>query len=115
MAINAIKVVERRTVKRDYDFDGVEAIIDHPKHGRLFICDGFAGVGSLRGGAVRWEHGFVAKLKADDTFAALDAEDQRYVCPQALLSVIEAGQDDERPILEWDGHAVDRVAKAAGL
>lgn len=54
---NMITVVESRTVERDYGFNGTEAVLDHPKHGRVLLCDGYGGENTLAGGAVRWSHG----------------------------------------------------------
>lgn len=105
-------VVETRSVKRDYGFTGTEAIVDHPAHGRLLVCDGFGGKDSMQGGAVRFEHGVVIKLRNDDDFASLDADWNE------STSVIDAamhGYDDSRPVLEWSGFMVKRLAEACGL
>lgn len=106
--MSKITVVESRSVERDYGFAGVEAIIEHPSHGRLLIRDGFGGMGQPRGGAVRWVHGMVCKLQPGDTLDGL-REDTR------VLSAVLAGYDDTRPVLDWDGHVIAAVAKSAGL
>lgn len=105
-------VIEKRNIKRDYGFDGVEAIVDHPKHGRLLVCDGFGGMDSLRGGAVRFEHGIVCKLHDDDTFAALDAA---WNDVTTIMAAVTTGYDDSRPVLEWDGMMVAKLAEGCGL
>ena len=98
-------VIETRDVERDYGFRGTNAIIDHPKHGRLLVCDGFGGMDTLRGGAVRWEHGIVVLLRADDTFATIDP----------TWDYVRHGYDDDRPIQMWGGQAIASLAKACGL
>ena len=47
-----ITLIEQRKVECEYQFTGTDAIIDHPKYGRLFICDGFGGMDELRGGGL---------------------------------------------------------------
>jgi hypothetical protein len=98
-------LIEKRTVTREYDFQGTDAIIYHPKLGRLLIKDAFGGMGQLRGGAVRWEHGMAIQLKPDDSFESL----------RDLLGMVLAGYDPERPVLEWDGRAVESLAKSLSL
>jgi hypothetical protein len=105
-------VAEKRDVERDYGFSGVEAIIDHPEHGRLLICDGFGGMDDLKGGAVRFEHGLVVKLHDEDTFDALDADWNEAT---SVMTAVTHGYDDTRPVLEWTGYMVDELAKACGL
>lgn len=104
-----IIIVERRQVEREYGFTGVEAIIDHDRHGRLLICDGFGGIDSLRGGAVRFEHGLVIKLHADDTLESLHDN------ASAIMDRALSGYDDSRPVLEWDGQKIAWLAQSLGL
>lgn len=107
------KLIEKREVTRDYGFDGIDAIVDHPTHGRLLIMDGFGGTDTLKGGAVRWEHGMAIKLQDGDTIDGLiNGEWNDYT---TLMGAVIAGHDDSRPILEWDGDMVESVAKSVGL
>lgn len=106
-----IRIVESREVERDYGFRGVDAIVEHPKHGRLMLCDGYGGVDTLSGGAVRWRHGAVYTLQPADTFAALDAP---YNDTTTVLQAMRAGYGDRAP-LDWDGAAIEGMAEAAGL
>ena len=105
----AIAIIEQRTAERDYQFAGVDAIISHPMHGRLLICDGFGGMGELRGGAVRWEHGIAIKLHNDDTLDDLYADNYR------ILARAISGGDDSRPIMPWTGTTISALARNAGL
>ncbi len=105
-------VIETRAVEREYGYPGVEAIVDHPQHGRLLVIDGFGGKDSLRGGAVRFEHGRVCKLLPEDTFEALDAEWNEYT---SVMDAVTSGHDSDRPLLDWDGMAVAGLAKSCGL
>lgn len=110
---NTVTVIEQRPIERDYEMQGVQAIIDHPTHGRLLIEDGFGGMDTLEGGAVRWEHGGVIKLKANDTLSSMENESWNDHCD--LLSVVLMGRDDERPVMEWDGFVIRSVAESFGL
>ncbi|MFA5633414.1 MAG: hypothetical protein WC997_18140 [Porticoccaceae bacterium] len=113
MRTQKIAIVARRDIERDYGFRGTEAIIDHPKHGRLLLCDGFGGKDTLAGGTVRWTHGMAVKLEDDDTFDALDSTE--WSVGTTLMQAVKGGYDDARPILDWDGLTIARVAAAAGL
>lgn len=105
-------VIDQRTVERAYGFEGTEVIIDHETHGRLLVCDGFGGADSLRGGAVRYVHGIVCKLREKDTFGDLDGPWNDYT---TVNEAVQAGHDDSRPVLDWSGHAVAGLAKSCGL
>ncbi len=108
-----IKIVEKEDVTRDYDMRGINAIIDHPKHGRLLICDGFGGIDNLEGGAVRWKHGMVVQLQDDDTLDGLQtAEWNDYT---NLWGAVVNGYDKDRPVLGWDGSAVASLATKLNL
>ena len=105
-------IIETNEVDLVYGFTGTEMIVDHPTMGRLLIVDGYGGEGSIRGGAVRWEHGMVIQLIDGDTLASLElgSWNECTTLKQAVLM----GLDDARPVLELGGHAVAAVvAKAA--
>lgn len=106
-----IRVVEQRDVEREYGFGGVEAIIDHSTHGRLYIADGFGGMDPLGGGCVRWRHGIVCGLKADDDLDALDEWHSGCTVHTRML----AGYDTDRVPLDWPGRQISALAAASGL
>jgi hypothetical protein len=108
-----IRIVEKENVKMDYGMTGINAVIDHPEHGRLFISDGFGGVGTMQGGCVRWTHGMAIKLKSDDTLEKIKSLPWNDFIGnfEAMLE----GYDNERPVMEWSGHIIESVAKSAGL
>lgn len=108
-----ITLIERRDVKRNYGFAGTEAVIDHPTHGRMLLCDGFGGIDSISGGTVRWAHGMAIKLHDGDTFETLDGA--QWTNDVTLMQATQHGYDDTRPVLDWDGLAIARAAAAAGL
>jgi hypothetical protein len=106
------KIIQRRDVQRDYGFWGVDAIIEHPTHGRVLIRDGFGGRGNA-GWMVRWECGIGVKLRPGDTLESLESE--MHNDWTTVRAAAEHGYDPLRPVMPWDGTAVRRVAKAAGL
>ena len=108
---NEVTVLEQRSVEREYGMGGTEAIVIKDGE-KLLLTDGFGGIDGLRGGAVRWCHGKVVKLKAEDTFEGLDAEFNVYfsLMDRALLA-----RDPERPLLLLSGRQVEAIAKKAGL
>ena len=108
-----INVIETRSVKRDYGFRGTEAIIDHPKHGRLLVVDGYGGTDSPRGGCVRWEHGKVIRLRDDDTCD--DLETTKWNSQMSVLEAVLAGYDDTRPALLYHSKDMEELATTAGL
>lgn len=108
-----IKIIEERSVEMDYGFRGTWAVIDHPKHGRLLLCQGYGGETSLQGGGVRWRHGLILKLQPGDTIGSLEA--LPWNDEMATLVAARHGYDPDRPLMEWNGHVVAAIAKAAGL
>lgn len=117
------QIIEKRTVTRAYDFEGVEAVIEHPEKGRLYVEDGFGyeDRNCTTGGMVRWKHGMAIQVSPDDTLQSLDDEieaaqeealQEEDVSVMAIPSFI---QDIRNDICEWSGKQVESVAKAAGL
>ena len=104
-----VKLIEAETVTRAYDFRGTDAIVESDGN-RLLICDGFGGVDSLRGGAVRWEHGLVIRLQPDDTIESLKRA-MWNECTSHWLAIV-SGYDRSRPILL---ESPVKLAAAAGL
>lgn len=102
-----ITLIEQDDVERDYGFSGVEAVIDHPAHGRILLCDGY-GEDAHGAGCVRWGHGKAISLQPTDDLDTLRAD------PEAWMALLH-GYDSSRPVLEWTGHMVASVAKSAGL
>ncbi len=105
------QIIERANVVRDYGFRGVEAIIETPQHGRVYIADGYGGQDDLRGGAVRWAHGLALKLQPGDTLASLQAPDS-WNEGTTILSAAINGYDTTRPLLRGN---VGMMADQAGL
>ena len=103
-----VTLVESALVDAEYGMLCRLAIVEHPKHGRLFIREGYGGEDSLAGGAIRWKHGLAIKLLPGDTLESLRAT------PDGYLDLVQ-GFDPDRPVLTWDGHSVEAVAHAAGI
>ena len=103
-----VTLIEKQTVLLEYGFKGTLAIVESPLLGKLLIADGYGGENTPRGGAVRWEHGRVAQLQPGDTLESLRAD------THSLSSVLN-GYDYTRPLKNWDGWAIENVAKQAGL
>lgn len=99
-------LIEKRESDGEYGFKVTEAIIER-HDGRMFIRNGFGGVGQLRGGAVRWEHGIAIKLRSSDTFAVLDKDDTLYNARH--------GYGEDREIMQWDGFFIEKIARSLGL
>lgn len=107
-----ITLIESKLVKREFGMTGTIAVVDHPKHGRLLIVDGYGGEYKLRGGMVRWEHGMVAKLLPGDTLTTLSTPWNDWYL---VLDAILLGLDESRPLQKWTGDMVSKLAKSAGL
>jgi hypothetical protein len=91
-----------------YGMSTAALILDTDTHGRLLISDGFGGLDSLEGGAYRWKHGVVVRLKAADTFDILAEPWNDYT---DTLSAVLAGDDPERPVQPFYGPAIDKIAR----
>lgn len=101
------RIVEKRTQDGRYGINTDSMILDTTEHGRLLITDGWGG-DEVNGECYRWRHGLAIKLKSNDAFDKLDgAWNDTTTVLQAVLN----GYDTERPILEWDGNLIARVAR----
>jgi hypothetical protein len=108
----AAVVVEKEAVERDYGFLGCNAVVDHPRHGRLLVCDAFA-YGARGEGCVRWESGAIYKLQPADTLSTL--KNGRWNESVNLMTAVINGYDDSRPLLLWPDYMILQLASSAGL
>lgn len=108
-------LIERKSIEHDHGLAGTLAIVDHPKHDRVLMVDGFGGTDTLAGGAVRWRHGAVYKLRHGDTLAMLEGANfnDNLTCLDAIL----ASADKTRPLIsgKWGGFIIENMAKSVGL
>lgn len=105
------QIVERRIVDGAYGLNHEQAIIDHPKYGRILISDGFGGQ-DVEGLTYRWRHGVVTKLCCNDNFQILDEPGNDFC---SKLDIAINGGDSKRAKLPFSGYVVERMAKSAGL
>lgn len=104
------KLIESENVDRDHGMTGTNAIVEAESGERYLICDGFGGVDSLEGGAVRWKHGTVYHLQCDDTLELLHSTDWNETT--TLWEAVTRGFDGSRPVVLADP---ENMAKSAGL
>ena len=112
------KLVEKRTYKGVYDFDQTEAIVDHPKLGRILIRQGYGGVDQIIGGAIRWIHGDAYKLHPGDTLEKLDGPSnykREWGDPITIYEQIMDQDDNSRPFCSLWGRPLELVAELVGL
>lgn len=70
--MKTIRIVETDSARGAYEFKREFCLLDHPKHGRLYVTEGFGGMDSIDGGQYRWRHGAAAKVPADTTLAEVE-------------------------------------------
>lgn len=107
------KTLETQQIEREYNFLATTAIIHHSEYGLLLINQGFGGMDSLEGGAVRWKHGTAISLKKGDTFEALENGEWNELTNH--LNAILYSWDDERPMLDLSGQELAKIAESSGL
>lgn len=107
-------VVEQDTRSGQYDMPQTFALIDHPMRERLLLVQGFGGMDSPSGGAYRWRHGLVARVRPDDTLAGLRAEPWAEGV-STLDALLHGESGTGRELLDWPGYAVETFATACGL
>jgi hypothetical protein len=100
-------LIEKRNAEGAYGFTTESMILDTDTHGRLLITDGWGG-NDVVGQQYRWSQGLAIQLKADDTYETLA---KPWNDLMNTLEVVVQGQDNERPILDWTGHAIAAIAK----
>lgn len=107
----AAKLIELNDREGAYGMYRTEIIIAHPKHGLLYLSQGYGGEQELAGGAYRWRHGIVAELLPGDTLESLAVADwNEYM---SCLGAVQLGIDPERLHLAWTGHMIQNCAEAA--
>lgn len=104
------KLVEKDTLTGQYDINYDRMIVDSVKSGRLLLIEGFGGIDTLDGGTYRWKHGIAIQLKPGDTLESLD--DTEWNDYYSTYQVVAQGQDDSRPVLQWDGFAIEKLARS---
>lgn len=103
-----MRIIESEVVEREYGFRGTQAIVEHDILGKIVIEDGFGGMDSPAGGAVRWRHGVARKCAAEDTLASLrEVHLDERAGPWRRL--------DELSVLPWNGADIERIAANLGL
>lgn len=119
-ATNAAKatLIEERAVKGAYDMSYTEAIVDHPKHGRIYISEGW-GSDKLGSECYRWSHGWIISIPADADFAWLDGDSRWEDCGieiTRLAALREALAVDGCELMHWfNGWAIRQLAESVGL
>lgn len=101
-------VVETDSYEGRYGFHITRAIVAHPEHGRIYMTSRYGGERSLNGGMVRWRHGMVVKMRADDELRNFQGRSDD-------LWSLERGEYRDRPILDWTGAAIESLAKSLGI
>ena len=104
------KIIEKETNKAEYDMDCVSMIVENENGERYLMQEGFGGMDTMAGGAIRWRHGLIIKIKAGETFSTFEKEwNESATLRDAMLR----GYDDERPILDWSGTIIEKIANLA--
>ena len=106
-----ITLIDSRTIEGKYGFDAKQAIVEHPKYGRILITEQWGG-GDLQGEQYRFSHGVAAKLHDNDTFEAMDAPWNEWT---STIDAVLHACDESRPVFEWPGKVLVSIAKAAGV
>lgn len=108
-----IRTLEQDTQQGLYDMPFNVQVVQHPRHGRLLLTQGWGGMDSPKGGAYRWEHGAAYQLQAEDTLESLRSEEWNDYT--SLYEAVLRGYDDSRPVLEWDGNMVAALATSVAV
>lgn len=92
-------LIESGSLTGSYELVCRDAIVDDPRHGRLYVTEAYGGEQSLRGGAYRW--GLILPVPESTTLAEARKIDPR---------------DPASPnALEWSNSHVDRYMQSLGL
>jgi len=104
------KIIESDVNKAEYDIDCIRMIVENEKGERYYMQEGFGGMDTMSGGYVRWRHGLIIRIKQGETFSTFEKMwNEGTTHRSAMLN----GYDDERPVLEWSGHTIEKIANAA--
>ena len=107
------RVIESGSNEGVYEISCDWAIVDHPKHGRLYVAQGYGGEDGIEGGTYRWRHGIVCRLLPGDTIETLgELYDTESGYEISILDGMIQGYDAERPVLGWAGYMIDRMISA---
>lgn len=105
------KLIERNTLTGDYNLPLQEMIVELSNGRRVYLIEGFGGMSSLEGGQNRWRHGVAVQILPADTLDSLSEDSGDYYV--GSYTRMMNGYDKQRPILDWDGWVIDRVATSA--
>jgi hypothetical protein len=105
------KLIERNTLTGDYNLTKQAMIVEMSDGRRIYLIEGFGGMDSLEGGQNRWRHGAAVQILPTDTLDSL-AEDSGEYHVTSYERMMH-GYDEQRPVLDWDGSVIDRVARLA--
>lgn len=82
-------------------------IVEDSELGCLYISDGFGGKDTLAGGAYRWRHGCIVRVKETDTIESLTKPYNKWG-DTVLGHDYCAGQREE---LHWSGFQLEAYAR----
>lgn len=105
------KCVESKKNEAEYGFEGCMAIVEG-HNGRVLITDGYGG-DNISGYTRRWMHGNAYQIQIQDTLESLEAG--AWNGTTSHISAILSGYDPDRPCIDWDGYAIEKIAKQVGL
>jgi hypothetical protein len=94
-----------------YNLPCQEMIVELSNGTHVYLSEGFGGMDELMGGQYRWQHGIAVKLLPTDTLASIRVDDGA-----VLLSNFDRmvhGYDTERPLLDWSGSKIGKIAEEA--
>lgn len=103
-------LIESNTTTGEYGRSKTEAIIEANGR-RLYICEGFGGMDSLSGGAIRWRHGIAIEIAAEDTLESLKT--RKWNDHVTYYDAMHNGYYGE--IKNWSGIALTKTAVSLGL
>lgn len=96
-------VIDRKSYNGPYSMQG-ERIIAAKGNKRYLLTTGYGGGQTVRGGAMRWDHGVVVQLLPKDTLHSLSQTPEGDI--NSVMDRALAGADPARPVLNIDPRTI---------
>lgn len=119
------KLIEHDIHLGSYDLPYTDAIVELTDGTRVYITQGFSRETFMGLGEYRWDHGVAVQVQKDDTIKGLRTSDiieklrtYDYTTHTTITSpyfTMIVGNDATRPVMKWDGHKIESIARAVNL
>ena len=105
-------VIETMRTEGQYGLPADEMIVELNDGRRVWLLEFYGGENTAEGGCYRWRHGLAIQVMPTDTLTSLHTDSGEWDNTHSRNAIV-GGYDTRRPLIEWDGAEIERVATTA--